>query len=114
MVPQYKSRAKILLPSLFNSPAQSNNTQWAKPQSTLPSPGQRTSHSTALIVPSQDARGSLSRPIRFQKNQYVSKKKRKESHSPRHKAVRRPRFNPYLHYKLSNTFYSSEIVFWDA
>ena len=101
-VPQHESRANFVLPSLFDSSARSNNTQSAESQSTPPSPRQRPSNSTALIAPTQDARVSLSR------------NKQNERHSHRQKAVRRARFNPYLHYKLTNAFSSWEIVFWDS
>ena len=91
--------ADIVAAIIISIKAHSNNTQSAEPESTPPFPRQQSSDSTALITPVQDVRASLSRPNRFQNNQQVSKQKRKESYSHRHKAVRRPRFIPYLHYK---------------
>ena len=113
-VPQHEPQAIFILLLLFNSSAHSSKTQPAEPQSIPPSPRPQPSNSTALIAPAQDLQASLSRPNRFQSNQYVSKQKRKETHSCRRKAVRRPILNSYLHYKLTNAFSSGEIVFWGS
>ena len=61
----------------------------------------------------QDARASFSRRNRFQRNQQIFKEKRTESRYRHHKSVRRPPYNPSLHYQLTNAFSSREIVFWD-
>ena len=65
-VPLQESRGNVLLPSLFGSPTHSHKTPSVEPQYTPPSPRQQTFNSTALIAPAQDARASLSRPIRFE------------------------------------------------
>ena len=105
-----ESRVKILLPSLCGSKAQSTKTQSEESKSDPSSPGRLCSNSTA---PGITARASLSRLIRFQRNQQILKQKKKESFYRHHKSVRRPRYNPHLHYRLTNAFFSWEVVFWD-
>ena len=106
-----ESRVNILLPSLCGSKAQSTKTQSEESQSNAFWLRRLRSNSTALGTSTQDARASLSRPNRFQRNQQILKQKRKESFYRHHKSVRRPRYNPYLHYRLTNAFFR-EIVFW--
>ena len=108
-----ESRVNILLPSFCGSKAQSSKTQSEESQSNPSSPRLLRSNSTAQGTSTQDARASLSRPNRFQQNQQILKQKRKESFYRHHKSVRRPRYNPPLHYRLTNAFSSWEIVFWD-
>ena len=108
-----QSRVNIFLPQLFDSKARSNKTQSEESESNPPSPRRLRSNSTALGTSTQDARASLSRPNHFQRSHQIFKQKRKESLYRHHKSVRRPRYNPCLHYQLTNAFYSWEIVFWD-
>ena len=110
--PQQESRVNILLPSLYESRAQSTQAQSGEPQSYPSSPRRLRSNSTALGTPTQDARVSLSRPNRFQRNQ-ILKQKRRESRCQYPNFVRRPRYNACLHYRLTNAFSSWEIIFWD-
>ena len=76
-------------------------------------PRRLRSNSTALGTSTQDARASLSRPNRFQRNQQILEQKRKKSFYRHQKSVRRPRYNHYLHYRLTNGFFLGEIVFWE-
>ena len=108
-----KSRVNILLPSLCGSKAQSTKTQSEESQPNPPSPIRLRSSPTALGTSTQDARASLSRLNRFLRKQQILKQKRKESFLRHCKSVRRPRYNPHLHYQLTNAFFSWEIVFWD-
>ena len=108
-----ESRVKILLPSLRISKAYSNKTQSEESQSNPSSPGRLRSNSTALGTSNQDARATLSRPNRCQRNQQFLKQKRRESYYRHHKFIRRPRYNTRLPYQLINAFSSWEIVFWD-
>ena len=64
-----ESRVNILLPSLCGSTAQSTKTQSEESQSNPSSPRRLLSNSTALGTSTQDARASLFRPNRFQRNQ---------------------------------------------
>ena len=106
-------RINISLPSLCGSKAQSIKTQSEKSQSNPSSPRRLRSNTTALGTPTQDARASLSRPNRFQRNRQILKQKRRESRYRHHNSIRRPRYNTRLHYQLTNAFSSWEIVFWD-
>ena len=108
-----ESRVNIVLPSVCGSKAQPTKTQSEESQSNPSSPRRLRSNSTALRISTQDARASISRPNRFQRNQQILKQKRRESFYRHQKSVRRPRHNPHLHYWLTNTFSSWEIVFWD-
>ena len=108
-----ESRVNILLPSLCGSKAQSTKTQSEGSQSNPSSPRQLRSKYTALETSTQDARASLSRPNRFQRNLQIFKQKQRESRYRLKKSVRRPRYNTCLHYRLTNAFSSWEIVFWD-
>ena len=108
-----ESRVNILLPSLCGSKAQSTKTQSEESQSNPSPPRRLRSNSTALGRSTQDARTSLSRPDRFLRKQEIFKQKRRESLFRHCKSVRRPRYNPHLHYQLTNAFSSWEIVFWD-
>ena len=108
-----ESRISILLPSLCGSKAQSIKTQSEESKSNPPSPRRLRSNSTALGTSTQDARASLSRPNQFQRNQQIFKQKRRESFFRHCRAVKRPRYNPHLHYQLTKAFSSWEIVFWD-
>ena len=108
-----ESRVKILLPSLFGSKAYFNKTQSEESQSKPSSPRRLRSNSTSLGTSTQDATASVSRPIRFQRNQQILKQKQRESRYRHHKPVRRPRYNARLHYQLTNAFSLWEIVFWD-
>ena len=110
--PQQESRVSILLPSLCESKAQSTKAQSGESQSYPSSPRRLRSNSTVLGTPTQDARVSLSRPNRFQRNQ-ILKQKRRESRCQYPNFVRRPRYNACLHYRLTNAFSSWEIIFWD-
>ena len=111
--PRQESRVNILLPSLCGSKAQSGKTQSEKSHSNPSSPRQSRSNSTVLGISTQDARSSLSRPNQFLRKQEIFKQKRRESLFRHCKSVRRPRYNPHLHYQLTNAFSSREIVFWD-
>ena len=108
-----ESRVIILFPSLFGYKVHSKKTQSEESQSNPSSPRRHPSNSTALGTSTQEARASLSRPNRFQRNQQISKQERKESYYQHHKSVRSPRYKPYLHYQLTNAFFSWEVVFWD-
>ena len=101
------------MPSLCGSKAQSTKTQSEESQSNPSSPRRFRSNSTALGTSTQDARASLSRPNRFQRKQQFFKQQRKESFFRHCNSVKRPRYNPYLHYQLTKAFSSWEIVFWD-
>ena len=105
------SRVNILLPSLFCSTAHSNKTQSEESQSSPASPRRLPSSSTALRASTQDARASLLRTKRFQRNQQISKQKRKESFYQHHKSVRRPRYKPYLHYHYLKYFFLGKSYF---
>ena len=107
-----ESRVNILLPSFCGSKAQSSKTQSEESQSNPSSPRRLRSNSTALGTSTQDARATLSRPNRFQRNQ-ILKQKRRESRYRHPNFVRRPRYNTCLHYRLTSAFSSWEIVFWD-
>ena len=111
--PRQESRANILLPSLCGSEAQSAKTQSEESQSNPSSPRRFRSNSTALGTTSQDARASLSRPNRFQRKQQIFKPQRRERFFRHCNSVKRPRYNPHLHYQLTKVFSSWEIVFWD-
>ena len=111
--PQHKSRAHILLPSLFASKAHSNKTQSEESQSIPSSPRRPPPNSTALGTTTQDARASFSRLNRFQNNQQVSEQKRRERYLIHRRSIWRPRFDPYLNYKSTYAFSSWEIVIWD-
>ena len=108
-----ESRVKILLPSLCDPKAQSNKAQSEESQSNPPSPRRLCSNPTALGTSTRDARASLSRPNRFQRNQQILKQKRRESHYRHYKSVKRPRYTARLQYQLTNAFSFWEIVFWD-
>ena len=107
------SRVNILLLSLFGSKAYSNKNQSEEPQSNPFSPRRLRSNSTALATTTQDARASLSRPNRFQRKQQIFKQQRREKYFRHWNSVKKPRYNPHLHYQLSKVFSSWEIVFWD-
>ena len=107
-------RVNILLPSLSSSKAYSNKTQSEESQSNPFSPRRLRSNSATLGTSTQDARATLSRPNRFQRNQQILKQMRRESRYRHHKSVRRPRFNARLHYQLTNAFSCREIVFLDS
>ena len=111
--PRQESRVNILLRSLCGSKAQSAKTQLEESQPNPSPPRRLRSNSTALGITTQDARASLSRPNRFLSKQEIFKQKRRESLFRHCKSVRRPRYNPHLHYQLTNAFSSWEIVFWD-
>ena len=111
--PRQESRVKTLLPSLCDFKAQSNKTQSEESQSNPSSPGRFLSNSTALGTSTQDARASLSRPKRFQRKQQFFKQQRREGFFRHCNSVKRPRYNPHLHYQLTKAFSSWEIVFWD-
>ena len=108
-----ESRFNIVLPSLFASKAYSNKTQSEESQSNPSSPRRIRSKSAALRTSTQDARASLSRPNQLQRKQQSSKQKRRGSRYQRFKSVRRPRYNPYLHYQLTNAFSFWEVLFWE-
>ena len=114
LVPQHESRANILLPSLSDSKAHPNNIQSEESQSTTSSPRQHSSNPTALRASTQDAQASFLRSNEFKHHQQVSTQKRRESYLQRRKSIRRPKFNPYINYKLSNAFFSWEIVIRDC
>ena len=111
--PQQESRVNILLPSLCGSKAQSAKTQSEESQSNPSSPRRFRSNSTALGTTTQDARAPLSRPSRFQRKQQIFNQQRKERFFRHCNSVKRPRYNPHLHYQLTKVFSSWEIVFWD-
>ena len=111
--PRQESRVNILLPSLCRSKAQSDKTQSEESQSNPSSPRRFRSNSTALGTTTQDARASLSRPNRFQRKQQIFKQQRREGFFRHCNSVKRPRYNPHLHYQLTKVFSSWEIVFWD-
>ena len=106
-----ESRLNILLPSLFGSKAQSDQTQSEESKSNPSSPRRHPSNSTALVTWTQDARASLSRPNQSQRIQQISRQKPSESRYRHHKSVGRPRYNPYLHYHLSNAFFGGKSFF---
>ena len=56
------------------------------------------------MISTQDARATLSRPNRFQRNQQILKQKRRKSYYRHYKSVRRLRYNTRLHYQLTNAF----------
>ena len=111
--PIYRSLYDLLLPLLCSSRAYSNKTQSEESQSNPFLPRRLRSNSTALGTSTQDARATLLRPNRFQRNQQFLKQKRREKYYRHHKSVRRPRYNTCLIYQLTNAFSSWEIVFWD-
>ena len=111
--PRQESRVNILLPSLCGSKTQSAKNQSEEPQPNPSPPRRSRSNSTALRISTQDARASLSRPNRFLRKQEIFKQKRRESLFRHCKSIKRPRYNPHLHYQLTNVFSSWEIVFWD-
>ena len=90
-----ESRVNSLLPSLCSSKAQSTKIQSEESQSDPSLPRRLRSISTALGTSTQDARASLSRPNRFQRNQQILKQKRKESFYWHQKSVQRPQYNPF-------------------
>ena len=108
-----ESRVNILLPSLCSSKAYSNKTESEESQSNPSWSRRLRSNSTALGTSIQDARASLSRRNRFQRNQQILKQKRREIYYRHHKSVERPRYNTCLHYQPTNAFSSWQIVFWD-
>ena len=108
-----ESRVNTLLPSLGGSKAQSAKTQSEGSQSNPSSPRRFRSNSTALGTTTQDARASLSRPNRFQQKQQILKQQRREKYFRHCDSVKKPRYNPHLHYQLIKVFSSWEIVFWD-
>ena len=110
---QQESRVNILLPSLCSPEAHSTKIQSEDSQSNPSSSRGLRSISTALGTSTQDARASFSRRNQFQRNQQFFKQKPRESRYRYNKPVRRPLYNPFLHYQLTNTFFSWEIVFWD-
>ena len=111
--PQQESRVNILLPSLCGPKPQSAKTQPEESQSNPSPPRRLRSDSTALGTTTQDARASLSRPNRFQRKQHILNQQKKERIFRNCNFVKRPRYNPHLHYQLSSAFSSWEIVFWD-
>ena len=111
--PQQESRVNILLPSLCGSKAQSTKTQPEESQSNPSPPRRLRPDSTALGTTTQDARASLSRPNRFQRKQHVLNQQKRERIFRHCNFVKRPRYNPHLHYQLANAFFSWENVFWD-
>ena len=111
--PQPESRVNILLPSLCGSKAQPTKTQPEESQFDPSPPRRFCLDSTVLGTPTQDARTSLSRPSRSQRKQYILNQQKKERIFRHCKFVKRPRYNPHLHYQLTNAFSSWEIVFWD-
>ena len=108
-----ESRVKSSLPSLGGSKAQSSKTQSEGSQSNPSSPRRSRSNSTALGTTTQDASASLSRPNRFQRKQQILKQQRREKYFRYCNSVKKPRYNPHLHYQLTKVFSSWEIVFWD-
>ena len=111
--PRQESRVNILLHSLSSPKAYSNKTQSEESQPNPSSSRRLRSNSTALGRSTQDARATVSRPNRFQRNQQIHKQKRRKSYYRHHTCVRRPQYNTRLHYQLANAFFSWEIVFWD-
>ena len=111
--PGQESRVNILLPSLGGSKAQSAKTQSEGSRSNPSSPRRFRSDSTALGTTTQDARASLSRPNRFQRKQQIFNQQKRERIFRHCNSVKRPRYNPHLHYQLTKVFSSWEIVFWD-
>ena len=111
--PRQEFRVNILLPSLSGSKTQSAQTQSEGSQSNPSSPRQFRSYSTALGTTTQDARASLSRPNRFQQKQQIFKQQRREKYFRHCDSVKKPRYNPHLHYQLTKVFSSWETVFWD-
>ena len=111
--PQQESRVNILLPSLCVSKAQSAKTQPEESQSNPSPPRRLRSDSTALGTTTQDARTSLSRPNWFQRKQHILNQQKRERIFRHCNFVKRPRYNPHLHYQLTDAFSSWEIVFWD-
>ena len=111
--PQQESRVNILLPSLCGSKAQSAKTEPEESQSNPSPPRRLRSDSTALGTTTQDARTSLSRPNRFQRKQHILNQQKRERILRHCSFVKRPRYNPHLHYQLTDAFSSWEIVFCD-
>ena len=111
--PRQESRVNILLPSLGGSKAQSSKTQSEGSESYPSSPRRFRSNSTALGTTTQGARASHSRPNRFQRKQQILKQQRREKYFRYCNSVKKPRYNPHLHYQLTKVFSSWEIVFWD-
>ena len=110
MTSRQESRVNNLLHSLFGSKAHSNKTQSEESQSTPSAPRQQSFKWTALRASTQDVRASVSRPNILQDNPQVSKQKRRERYLQHHKSTRRPKFNPYSQYKVTNAF-ASRICF---
>ena len=111
--PWQESRVNILLPSLGGSKARSAKTQSEGSRSNPSSPRRFRSDSTALGTATQDARASLSRPNRFQRKQQIFNQQKRERIFRHCNSVKRPRYNPHLHYQPTKVFSSWEIVFWD-
>ena len=108
-----ESGVNTLLPSLCGSKVQSTKTQSEESQSNPSSPRRPRPISTALGTSTQDARASLSRPNRFQRKQQIFSQQRREKVFRHCDSIKRPRYNPHLHYQLTKEFSSWEIVFWD-
>ena len=111
--PRQETRVNVLLPPLGGSKAQSAKTQSEGSQSNPSSPRRLRSNSKALGTTTQDARASLSRPNRFQQKQQILKQQRRENYFRHCDSVKKPRYNPHLHYQLTKVFSLWEIVFWD-
>ena len=90
---QQESGVNILLPSLFGSKAQSNETKSEESQSN-PSSLRRN----PKLISAKSA---------------TFKQKRRESLHRHHKSVRKPGYNPCFYHQLTNAFSSWEIVLWD-
>ena len=88
-----ESPINILLPSLCSSKAYSNKTRTEESRSNPTSSRRLRSNSTALETSTQDARASLSRPKRFQRNQQIFKQKRRKS-CYRHQICQRASIQP--------------------
>ena len=108
---QQESRINILLPSLAGSTVHKNQSE--ESQSNPSPPKRHPSNVTASGTSTQDARASLSRPNQFQRNQQTRRQKRREGCYRYNQSVRRPRYNPSLHYQLTKVCSSWEIIFWD-
>ena len=111
--PQQESRVNNFSFSLCGSKAQSTKTQSEESETNPFLPRQLRSKSTALGTSTQDVRASLSRPNRFQRKLQIFKQKQRESRYRLNKSVRRLRYNTCLHYRLTNAFFTWELVFWD-
>ena len=104
--PWQESRVIILLPSLGGSKAQSSKTQSEGSKSNPSSPRRFRCNSTALGTTTQDARASLSRLNRFQLKQQTLKQQRREKYFRYCNSVKKPQYNPHLHYQLTKVFSS--------